>query len=188
MFVISHFPSIRATSKSAGGGVHDFAGLDIDVVALEVQRAPVAVDRDLELVRRVIRDPVVLAARTSLPSPTRTVGSRPARTRSSPVPTVIVAFGAIQAHHQVDVLGRGGVMEVLLDLIDLPHVLESSGLVLLGPSRFPSHCRRRARPRGGRPRARLRSRASACAFPFRSGRWAFGARRCSHRRTDPSRG
>ena len=76
------------------GGVHDLAGLDIDVVALEVQRAPVAVDGDLELVRRVIRDPVVLRLERSLPSPTRTVGSRPARTRSSPGPTVIVALGA----------------------------------------------------------------------------------------------
>ena len=34
-------------------------GLDVDVVALEVQRAPVAVDRDLELVGGVVRDPVV---------------------------------------------------------------------------------------------------------------------------------
>ena len=60
MFVISHFPSIRATSKSAGRGRHDLAGLGIDVVALEMQRAPVAVDRDLQLVRGVIRDPLVL--------------------------------------------------------------------------------------------------------------------------------
>ena len=60
MLVISHCPSIRATSKSAAVADATSSVSIVDVVALEVQRAAVAVDRDLELVRGVVRDPVVL--------------------------------------------------------------------------------------------------------------------------------
>ena len=60
MFVISHVPSIRATSKSAAVAATILPVFNVDVVALEVQRASVAANRDLELVRRVIRDPFVL--------------------------------------------------------------------------------------------------------------------------------
>ena len=47
-----------------GGDRRHLAGLDVDEVALEVERAPVAVDRDSQLVRGVVGDPVVRRART----------------------------------------------------------------------------------------------------------------------------
>ena len=47
----------RDIEVASGNGRH-LSRVDVDEVALEVQRAPVSVDRDLELVGRVIRNPV----------------------------------------------------------------------------------------------------------------------------------
>src|SRR6476646_998780 len=103
------------------GGGRDFLGINIDVMALEVQRAPVAVDRDLKLVRGVIRTPMVLRREgRGLRQPESSDLVEPGRGRSGTHRHRRV--GREQAHHQVDVLRRHRTVEVLLDLIDLPVV------------------------------------------------------------------
>ena len=51
ILVISQRPSILATSKSPAGDGRHLSRVDVDEVALEVQRAPVSVDRDLRACR-----------------------------------------------------------------------------------------------------------------------------------------
>ena len=114
---------------SVGGGDRcHLARLGVDVVALEVQRAPVAVDRDADLVRRRLGDPAVLRLeRRPLREPE--LPDRPAfRPRSSRDRERRVR--GEQARHQVDVLHRRRLVEVLLELVDLPEVGVSPHLLL----------------------------------------------------------
>ena len=102
MLVISQRPSILATSMSAAVTAATWLCLDVDVVALEVQRAPVTVDRDLDLVRGVVRDPVRPGLNASDFSQTFRICSFPAAV--CPGPNVRVAFGAHRLIIMVDVL------------------------------------------------------------------------------------
>src|SRR5918994_155707 len=123
----------------AGRGRHYLAGFGVNVVALEVQRAPVAVDRDLEFVRRVIRDPVVLSGerrRILQPESPNLVHAGCCHPRTHGHGRV----GREQARHQIDVLLRRGTVEVLLDLVDLVDVRLPLQLLLRrrGRARVPA--------------------------------------------------
>src|SRR4029079_6821610 len=97
--------------------VRDLTRLVVDVVTLEVQRASVAVDRDLNLVCGVIRDPGgVLPERARLRQPELSdlIHSRRRRSWTN-------REGGVrrpQAHHQIDVLQGRRLVELPLDLID----------------------------------------------------------------------
>ena len=126
--------SVDPRNVAVGGrDRHDLARLGVDVVALEVQRAPVAVDGDADLVRGRLGDPGVRRLeRLRLREPelpdlllphSGRPGERERRVRG------------VEAHHQVDVLLRRGLVEVLLELVDLPEIGVSPHLLLRGRAR-----------------------------------------------------
>ena len=116
-FVISQWPSIFATSRLPAVSRCDLPGLDVDEVTLEVERAAVSVDGDLELVCGMVGQPVRRRARTpSTLNQTLRIWSFPVTV--FPGPNVPVALGANSAHHLVDVLLGDRLVEGPFDLAD----------------------------------------------------------------------
>ena len=149
-FVISHSPSIFATSRLPAVIAATSSRVDVDEVTLEVQRAAVSVDGDLELVSGMVGQPV----RRGLERPRSQPGfadlfrsrhglsgtERPCRVRRE------------QRHHLVDVLLGDRLVEAPLDLADC--VIVGVLLESLVGSRAPARASagQRVRKRGSRVR------------------------------------
>ena len=100
-------------------GSHDrdhLACLDVDVVALEVEGSLVPVDGDPDLVRRSVRDPVVLRLERARLVREEVADLRRSRVRRGADGECRV--GCPDRHHQVDVVCRRGLVPRLLDLVD----------------------------------------------------------------------
>ena len=154
----------------------------------------VAVDRDLDLVRRVIRDPVVRRLRTRPTPRARTAGSLRCRPRSLPGPTVIVAFGA----HRLIIRSMSFFVVASWKFFSIWSISQNVGLVGAVVRGFRARRSSRRRPRAtsdedtecaaDQERPHMRSSFLRLAWADRCGRMFHTATRIRREREGRTRG